>query len=62
MKHTKEEIIRALEVIKETCVERAECEGCPFFNGAVPFNCKIQHGNPEYWKINNEQVVWRAFR
>ena len=62
MKYSQEEIIHALEVIKETCNEHDECEGCPFFNRSLPFTCEILNDKPAFWKINEDPFVWRAFR
>ncbi len=62
MKYSQEEIIHALEVIQETCNEHDKCESCPFFNRSLHFTCEILRDRPEYWKINKDQIVWRAFK
>lgn len=61
MKHTKEEIITALQIIKDTCRdETIDCDNCPFGNDGNL--CRINHdGIPANWKINKEDNVWRAF-
>ena len=62
MKYPQEEIIHALEVIKETCREHEKCADCPFYNKSILPSCEIQYDNPEDWQINKDQDVWRAFR
>lgn len=62
MKHTQEEIIDALQVIKDTCVEVGEklegCDSCPFY---VDRTCVIVNKTPDEWKFNTGGPVWRAF-
>lgn len=59
MKHTKEEILNALHVIKETCEEYDDCEdGCPFERNE---DCLIQFSYPGAWKINDgSPETWRG--
>lgn len=57
MKHTKEEILKALNVIKDTCSE-FDCVLCPF--RSIDTSCIIQDEPPKDWKIT-EQESWRAF-
>ena len=63
MKHTQEEILDALQVIKDTCVEVGEykdgCYKCPFAENGL---CKILDKEPYKWKLNFEGAVWRAFK
>ena len=56
MKHTKDEIINALKVIKEEC---GRCCSCPFcLDGA----CMIIR-KPSDWDIADpEPEIWRAFK
>lgn len=54
------EIVRALDLIREIC-SRADdsCVDCPFDSNG---ECGIQNnGNPAYWIIN-EVDCWRAFK
>ncbi len=62
MKYSQEEIIHALEVIQETCNERDCCQYCPFWQDDISGSCRIRGARPEYWDINKEQSVWRAFK
>ena len=61
MKHTKEEIIGALKVIRDDCEYHVECCGdCPFY---VNNTCMIQIGIPSSWRLNNAiPEFWRAFK
>jgi hypothetical protein len=63
MKHTKEEIINALKIIKGECEDHPVCNICPFWSpGSVP-ECQVSNQYPEDWKINNaEPELWRAFK
>ena len=59
MKHTKEEILNALRVIKETCQEYdSENEReCPFYGG----RCGVTCTQPELWHINDESLEpWKG--
>jgi hypothetical protein len=62
MKHTKEEIINALKVIKDECKEAESCLNCPF--GNLERECLVQEGHvPEDWEINEEPPeTWRALK
>ena len=51
MKHSQEEILKALHVIKETCVEGPCTMRCPFSNSER--GCLITHGTPNGWEIND---------
>lgn len=59
MKHTKEEILNALQIIKDECTS-TECQNCPFgYNGD---ECAIQAFPPVDWQIKKEkESVCRAF-
>lgn len=61
MKHKREEILKALQVIKDTCSdETIDCDNCPFGNdGSL---CKLKHRIPAYWELKKEDDVWRAFK
>lgn len=61
MKHTQEEIINALKVIQDICIERQEtypCEHCPLSKNG---DCVVQAQNPEKWKIRTSPPEWTAF-
>lgn len=60
MKHTKEEILNALQIIKDEC-EGTNCKDCPFCGCA--YVCMFKTDEiPEDWRIKNkEDSVWRAF-
>ena len=63
MKHTQEEILDALQVIKDTCDEIEEqkegCYKCPFSRNGL---CIILDKEPSRWELNFEGAVWRAFK
>lgn len=63
MKHTKEEILNALQIIKDECTDVA-CKECPF--GVLnknSYGCIFKTDEmPEEWRIKREkESVWRAF-
>ena len=61
MKHTQDEIISALTVIKETCAEHGECQRCPFIKAGTIGLCAVQgSGVPEKWELNYPDDEWRA--
>ena len=61
MKHTKEEIITALNIIKDTCQESTEecvdCLLCPFNDGDG--HCIVNEQAPSAWDIKDDEP-WRA--
>lgn len=61
MKHTKEEILNALHVIKDTCSNVTyiqDCGFCPFSDGDG--HCIVSEQAPSDWDIV-EKETWRAF-
>ena len=58
MKYTKEEILKALNVIQDICIESQYCEECPLFENV---DCGITHKSPSDWRIQNDEPPWRAF-
>ena len=62
MKHTQEEIINALKVIKDECdaIDDGYCMKCPFFK--VDRGCLIYKTFPKDWNIVAEEEVWRALK
>lgn len=49
MKHTREEIITALHIIKDTCNENGfACDSCPFYNEEEKL-CWINGDRPDHW-------------
>lgn len=63
MKHTKEEIVAALRVIKDECAHYGHvCEPCPFYQ--LGGHCIIQESAPMHWNIVDiePEKTWRAFK
>ncbi len=59
---TKEEIINALEVIRDVCKEH-NCSTCPLRHVNMHEGiCEIEMETPEYWVLNIEDDAWRAFK
>ena len=63
MKHTHEEMLKALHIIKDTCKEVMDdserCLDCPFSNKQG--FCNIMSETPQWWNIKNKDN-WRAFK
>ena len=61
MKHTKEELIKALKVIQDECKE-SNCIECPFGSREPEHGtrCKLRTDDPEKWRIDKQEVCWRA--
>lgn len=63
MEHSRKEIIEALKIIKDVCIDNLECSTCPFAhiaNGYV--KCKLDE-EPTNWNINDEKdEIWRALK
>lgn len=60
MKHTKEEILNALHVIKDICQDESmDCDNCPF--GNEESLCLIKSSIPYHWEIKKSEEIWRAF-
>lgn len=64
MKHTKEEIVNALKVIKEECLSASRCIDCPFYNHHNTLEaCRFLTNPPSMLQINEtEPEAWRAFK
>ena len=63
MKHTKEEILNALQIIKDECTD-VDCAKCPLgVRVKNSYGCMLKMDeNPDAWRIKNEKdSVWRAF-
>lgn len=58
--YTKEEILKALHVIKDICDINPDCEGCPF--GTKDGRCVLQESQPAKYNIADEEERWRAIR
>ena len=61
MKHTREEILKALHVIKDTCsnvTDIQDCSLCPFSDGDG--HCIVREQALCAWDIV-EKETWRAF-
>lgn len=60
MKHTKEEILKALNVIRDECKEEDYCTFCPFADKDE--NCMLRKERPYAWTIKTEtEEAWKAF-
>lgn len=62
MKHTKEEIINALKIIKDECTN---CKNCPFGDSSYMIGtyCKLLRSDPCGWEINDTPPqIWRALK
>lgn len=63
MEHSRKEIIEALKIIKDVCIDNLECSACPFAhiaNGYV--KCKLDE-EPTNWNINDQKdEIWRALK
>ncbi len=62
MKHTKEEILNALQIIKDECKENGICRMCPFGDNGIQHGtyCRLKQSNPADWIIQEEKNLWRA--
>ena len=58
MKHTQEEILKALQVLKDVCKESNNCKECPL--GDHNNECCFENGNPAEIELNYNTQVWRA--
>lgn len=57
LKHTKEQILNALHVIKDECSEHERCNECVFSRND---DCLLDKC-PDEWNINDENVsVWKG--
>lgn len=62
MKHTKKEIMDALQIIKDECTG-TRCMDCPFYKDGKD-DCTIHSADPMNWSIKEvePEQVWRAFK
>ena len=62
MKHTKEEILNALQIINDECKVNGICGMCPFGDDVIQHGtyCRLKRSNPADWIIQEEKTVWRA--
>ena len=62
MRHTREEIINALNVIKDECdaCDDGYYMKCPFYK--VNRGCLINKICPSDWNIVTEEEAWRALK
>ena len=61
MGHTKEEILEALNIIKEVCADTIDCANCAFYNVKCE-RCNFKINPPSCFKIVSESEIWRAFQ
>ena len=62
MKHSHEEIINALKILKTTCLEQETCKNCPFCDNKTEEDCLLQKFTPMDYYIHEEETVWRALQ
>ena len=61
MKRTTEEIVEALETIKDVCIEyEGGCRNCPLRHSENDSRCGVDDGYPKFWKVKKPEA-WRAF-
>ena len=64
--HSHEEILQALQVIKDVCDQHDNCTGCPFHvpNENGVYECKIRNDDelPAQWNIKDDDDEWKAFK
>ena len=63
-KHTHEEIMDALRVIKDTCDGNRTCGACPFLDTTGDsYGCYMKAHSPYDWAFHTPKPeVWRAFK
>ena len=63
MEHSRKEIIEALNIIKDVCMDNLECSTCPFAHIAHGYvKCKLDE-EPTNWNINDKKdEIWRALK
>lgn len=54
----KEEILKALQIIKKTCEKQEGCEKCPLSKSDF---CMVQGYPPQEWRIKTQETTWKAF-
>ena len=50
-----EELTKALELIRKTCIDNSNCGRCPLGNSFE--ECLIAKESPDEWNIEGEQVI-----
>ena len=53
----KEEILKALRIIKSVCEEHSKCDTCPLSRDGY---CVLGHNDPINWNIKSTDI-WKAF-
>lgn len=56
----RQEILKALELIKGICQKQENCDKCPF--GTHDCYCILKDRIPEEWQLNDTESLWRAFK
>lgn len=59
MKHGEKEIVDALNVIQDICLDNACNDECPFYDGYV---CVIRDEKPNDWEIVEVTPTFKAFK
>ena len=57
--HSPEEVLNALQTIKDICLYFEDCEPvCPLYM----VGCKLREDiPPDLWRLNKNYVAWKAF-
>ena len=57
------QIIEALNLIRDVCIYYNNCEICPLREAVVRGSsmCRLNNGTPENWVITEHVDFWRAF-
>lgn len=58
--HSHEEILEALQVIKDTCIRQKDCRTCPFYSNDKN-ECEINNVIPSEWEVRENEEIWHAF-
>lgn len=56
----REEVLKALRIIKTICIKNSDCEKCPLRSVNINERCGVTEEVPEFWEIAQE-VHWSAF-
>ena len=59
MSRTREEIIKALEILKDVCIESSCCVVCPL-RADNDYSCSLGAFTPRNFVLNDSSKRWRA--
>ena len=51
-----EELLKALQLIKEECKKNRNCKHCPLIDARG--NCGVRHEVPENWNLEKREVYF----